>query len=88
LKCAIALAALLALPLSGQPAPEDCFATVKDVVVETVSYSGRTYTFKKEGCRALFESDPERYGQLFDALGELAAAGTVVKAEQASLVPS
>ncbi|MBK5258205.1 MAG: hypothetical protein JJE51_01305 [Thermoanaerobaculia bacterium] len=80
--------ALAAAPLLAQPEPEDCFATKRDAVVETATFDGKTYSFRKSGCRALFESDPERYAQLFDALAELSAAGAKVKVAEASLVPS
>jgi YHS domain-containing protein len=86
----LALSALFlaASPLLAQPAPEECFATKKDRVVESAEHDGRVYRFKAAGCRALFESEPERYAQLFDALAEMDAQGAVVAAPEASLVPS
>ena len=88
MKSAVALFAFVAFPMLAQPEPEECFVAKNDSVVETVSHAGRTYGFRKTGCKALFESDPERYAQLFDALAEMDAAGGTVKVEQASLVPS
>ena len=84
------LAALLwsAAGPAAFPEPEECFATRRDRVVESASHAGRTYQFKRAGCRALFESDPERYSQLFDALAELEAQGVAVEPEPESLVPS
>ena len=79
---------LFILALQIQPQPEDCFAGPRDRVVESVTHAGKTYEFKRAGCRALFESDPERYSQLFDALAELAAQGAAIEAEPESLVPS
>ena len=70
------------------PEPEECFAANRDRVVETASHAGKTYQFKRAGCLALFESDPERYSQLFDALAELEAQGVAVEPEPDSLVPS
>ena len=84
------LAALLwsAADPAAFPEPEECFAASRDRVVESAAFAGKTYEFKREGCRALFESDPERYSQLFDALAELDAQGVAVEPEPESLVPS
>jgi YHS domain-containing protein len=81
-------AALVAISASAQPSPEECFASARDIAVESVTYEGKTYRFKRAGCRDLFESDRERYAQLFDALAELHGAGSEIKASETSLVPS
>ena len=47
---------------------ENCLSAAPDAVA--VQYGGKTYRVKDEACRALFQTDPERYAQLFDALLE------------------
>ncbi len=73
---------------AARPEPEDCMARPRDRVVESVTYGGTTYRFRRPGCRALFESDSERYSQLFDALAQLEAEGVAIEPELESLVPS
>lgn len=71
------------------PAPEECLARAGDAAALTVAHGGKTYRMANEACRAQFVSDPERYAQLYDALLELEAAGTPLRAPAApSLVPS
>lgn len=71
------------------PAPEECLARAGDTSALIVAHGGKTYRMANEACRAQFVSDPERYGQLYDALLELEAAGTPLRAPAApSLVPS
>ena len=77
------------LVLMALTAPEDCLVRSGERAVASVEHSGRTYQFRKVECREEFLADPERYSQLYDALAELAAAGTPVQAPaEASLVPS
>jgi len=89
----ITLAALLIAAAGAvaqeAPAPEECLAKSGDASALTVAHGGKTYRLASEACRAQFVSDPERYGQLYDALLELEAAGTPLRAPAApSLVPS
>lgn len=84
---AILLIAASGGSVAAQPAadPDRCLATRGVSVV----HDGKQYTLRDEACRQLFLTDPERYAQLFDALGELAAAGKApVAAPRPSLVPS
>ena len=88
--CAMVLFAAAAF---AQPTPEECLGVAGPdsgvaEVVETASYGGREYRFKRAGCKALFETDPERYAQLYDALLQLQASGQEIKPSVASLVPS
>jgi YHS domain-containing protein len=70
------------------PAPEQCLAKVGASAL-TVTHGGKTYRMANEACRAQFAADPERYAQLYDALLELEAEGTPLRAPAApSLVPS
>jgi YHS domain-containing protein len=85
--CLIAAAATVA----GQdaPAPEQCLAKEGDASALTVTHGGKTYRMASDACRAQFLSDPERFAQLYDALLELEADGTPLRAPSApSLVPS
>jgi YHS domain-containing protein len=71
------------------PVPEECLAKGKDKTAVTVSHGGKNYRMANEACRAQFLSDPERFAQLYDALLELEAEGTPLRAPSApSLVPS
>jgi hypothetical protein len=71
------------------PAPEKCLARSGDASALTVTHGGKTYRMVSEACRAQFVADPERYAQLYDALLDLEAAGTPLRAAAApSLVPS
>jgi YHS domain-containing protein len=79
---------VVSLLLAQAPRPEECLRASGDPVVESAVYAGKTYEFKRAGCKALFDSDPERFSQLFDALAELAASGQEVSPEQVSAVPS
>lgn len=84
---AILLTAACGGALAAQPPadPERCLAK-RGVPVE---HDGKQYTLRDEACRQLFLTDPERYAQLFDALGDLAAAGKApAAAPRPSLVPS
>ncbi len=80
----IALAAILSAVV---PAPEECLAKAKASAVE-VTHGGKTYRMANDACRAQFLTDPERYAQLYDALIELEAEGTPLRAAPPSLVPS
>lgn len=62
--------------------PVRCLAAGSSPI--TVEWGGRTFRLASEACRELFNSDPERYGQLFEALSE--APPQEPRAE--SLVPS
>lgn len=70
------------------PAPEQCLAKAGDASALTVTHGGKTYRMANEACRAQFVADPERYAQLYDALFELEAEGTPLRAAAPSLVPS
>jgi YHS domain-containing protein len=71
------------------PAPEQCLAKSGDTSALTVTHGGKTYRMASEACRAQFVTDPERYAQLYDALLELEAEGTPLRAPASpSLVPS
>jgi YHS domain-containing protein len=71
------------------PAPEECLRKAGDASALSVTHAGKTYRMANEACRAQFVSDPERYAQLYDALLELEAEGTPLRATAApSLVPS
>ena len=70
------------------PAPEECLAKASDPSALIVTHAGKTYRMADEACRAQFASDPERYAQLYDALLELEAEGTPLRAPATSLVPS
>jgi hypothetical protein len=71
------------------PAPELCLAKPGDALALVVTHGGKTYRMANEACRAQFVSDPERFAQLYDALVELEAEGTPLRAPAApSLVPS
>lgn len=90
---AAALAAWMAaaaIALAQQPpAPEECLAKTGDASAVSVSYGGKSYLLAGEACRAQFLTDPERYAQLYDALRELEAEGTPLRARATpSLVPS
>ena len=66
--------------------PEECLAKTGGVVV---SHGEKSYRLANEACREQFLSDPERYAQLYDALRELEAEGTPLRAPATpSLVPS
>lgn len=84
---AFAVAAIL-LATQGAPAPEECLAKVSDASALVVTHGGKTYRMANDACRTQFLTDPERYSQLYDALLELEAEGTPVRAAMPSLVPS
>lgn len=66
--------------------PEECLVKAGGVVV---SHGEKSYRLANEACREQFLSDPERYAQLYDALQELEAEGTPLRAPATpSLVPS
>ena len=72
---------------------ENCLSTAPDAL--RVEYGGKTYLLRDAACKALFEADPERYSQLFDALLEENGKGSSKPqtpqpkpSEMASLVPS
>jgi YHS domain-containing protein len=68
---------------------EDCIPEAGERPAVEVEYAGKTYGLRSEDCRALFESDPERYSQLYEALLELAKLGQEPpKKDAVSLVPS
>ena len=77
-----------ATALGQQPEPEECLAHRGDPVVETSTYSGREYRFRQAGCKGQFETDPERFSQLYDALLEMRAMGQEAPSASPSLVPS
>lgn len=84
----IAAAGTVAVAQDG-PAPEQCLAKAGDASALTVTHGGKTYRMANEACRAQFVADPERYAQLYDALQELEAEGTPLRAPASpSLVPS
>ena len=86
---AFLLAAFSAVAVAQDaPAPEECLARAGDTSALTVMHGGKTYRMASEACRAQFATDPERYAQLYDALLELEAEGTPLRAPAASLVPS
>ena len=69
--------------------PEECLPPKGKVkAAATVEHNGKTYAFRFADCRDQFLTDPERFAQLYDALLELQAAGTVIESAPASLVPS
>ena len=71
------------------PEPEQCLAKAGDASALTIAHGGKTYRMANEACRAQFAADPERYAQLYDALLELEAEGTPLRAPATpSLVPS
>lgn len=70
------------------PAPEECLSKAGAESALTVTHGGKTYRMAGEACRAQFLGDPERYAQLYDALLELEAEGTPLRAAPPSLVPS
>jgi hypothetical protein len=84
--CALLVSSASAL--AQHPQPEECLAGRGDAVVEVATHGGREYRFKLAGCRSEFESDPERFSQLYDALLEMQAAGYELKPTTPSLVPS
>ena len=60
-----------------------------------IEYGGKTYLLRDQECKTLFETDPERYSQLVDALLEENGKGSPKPqtpqpraSESASLVPS
>ena len=70
-----------------------CLSTAPDAL--RVEYGGKTYLLRDQACKTLFEADPERYSQLFDALLEENGKGSAKPqtpqpraSESASLVPS
>ncbi len=87
-----ALLVAVAVPVAfaqNAPAPEQCLVTRAGAPALEVTHGGRTYRMADEACRAQFVSDPERYSQLYDALLELEAGGTPLRAPATpSLVPS
>ena len=88
---AFAIVALVAVHSTAQdaPAPEQCLARANDPAALSVTHGGKTYRLATEACRAQFLTDPERYSQLYDALLELEAEGSPLRASAApSLVPS
>lgn len=81
------IAALLIMAATA--VPEECLASAGDASALPVTHAGKTYRMANEACRAQFVSDPERFAQLYDALLELEAEGTPLRAPAApSLVPS
>lgn len=87
--CLIAAAGTVAAVAQDAPAPEECLAKAGDAAALIVTHGGKTYRMASEACRAQFLGDPERYAQLYDALLELEAEGTPLRAPAApSLVPS
>lgn len=84
----IAVATTVAIAQEA-PAPEECLAKAGDASALTITHGGKTYRMANEACRAQFAADPERYAQLYDALLELEAEGTPLRAPATpSLVPS
>ncbi|HEX9986432.1 MAG TPA: hypothetical protein VGF69_24450 [Thermoanaerobaculia bacterium] len=79
---------LLATATPAAATPEECLAGRDTKATVTVEHAGKTYRLASEECRQQFLEDPERYGQLYDALLELQAAGEELKPARASLVPS
>jgi YHS domain-containing protein len=90
--CALAASALV---LGGPSAGgeelrfEDCIPRPGETAEFTVEYAGKTYALRSEPCRVEFQSDSERYSQLYEALLELARSGKTAPDEgSVSLVPS
>lgn len=81
--------AIAAIVIAAQiaPAPEECLAKLSDASAVVVTHGDKTYRMANDACRAQFLTDPERYAQLYDALLELEAEGTPLRATP-SLVPS
>lgn len=67
---------------------EQCLAKAGAAPAFAVAHGGKTYRMASEACRDQFLTDPERYAQLYDALLELEAEGTPLRAPAPSLVPS
>ena len=84
---ALAVAAIV-LATQSAPVPEECLAKASDASALVVTHGSKTYRMANDACRAQFLTDPERYSQLYDALLELEAEGTPVRAATPSLVPS
>jgi YHS domain-containing protein len=86
---AFLFAATAAVAGEDASAPEECLARGNGAPALTVMHGGKTYRMANEACRAQFLTDPERYAQLYDALLELEAEGTPLRAPALpSLVPS
>ena len=85
----LAVSATAAVAQEVAPVPEECLAKAGDAAAPAVTHAGKTYRMANDACRAQFLSDPERFAQLYDALLELEAEGTPLRAPAApSLVPS
>lgn len=67
-----ALLCLLLTSARAQELPdiENCLSREPNAL--RVEYGGKTYFLRDEECRQLFQTDPERFSQLFDALLEQA----------------
>lgn len=68
---------------SAEVDPTICVSGERTAII--AEWDGHVYYLTSEECRALFASDPERYGQLFEAL---ALTPVVPTSRKASLVPS
>jgi YHS domain-containing protein len=95
IKRSVLLSVLLAqsICLAQETDIATCLSTAPDAL--RVEYGGKTYLLRNQECKTLFEADPERYSQLFDALLEENAKGSAKPqtpqpkaSESASLVPS
>jgi YHS domain-containing protein len=76
-------------PAAGQLPPEECLVAPGETPAATATHAGKTYAFRSAECAATFQTDPERYAQLYDALLEMRKTGTVPAAPRSpSLVPS
>ena len=93
-RAAFAVLLIAAGSAAAQPAtapqPESCLLTKGERPVASAEHDGKAFRFPSVACRDLFLSDPERYSQLFEALGELQEQGQleIPGEEEASLVPS
>ena len=95
IKRGILLSALLAQNLCWAQEIDiaTCLSTAPSAL--RVEYGGKTYLLRDQECKTLFEADPERYSQLFDALLEENGKGSSKPqtpqpkaSDSASLVPS
>ena len=84
----VAMALVATAAVTAAQDPERCLAKSTDASALTITHGGKTYRMANDACRAQFLTDPERYSQLYDALLELEAEGTPVRAATPSLVPS
>ena len=89
IRSAVFALVIVAARVAMAQAPEECLRKAGDPSAVSIAHGSKTYWVATEACRAQFLGDPERYSQLYDALLELEAEGTPLRAPAApSLVPS